>query len=106
VTRNTDRPGKFASCEPLPERRAHPIARIRQHTAKAHTGGDDTINLSSARLPLVGGGRGREAALRPSLGQGTLAACHTTETFRRRSGRCVISRRRSPGADEKSILVS
>jgi hypothetical protein len=43
VTRNTDRPGKFASCEPLAERRAHPIARIRQHTAKAHTGGDDTI---------------------------------------------------------------
>src|SRR5476651_647444 len=52
VTRNTDRPGKLASREPLPERRAHPITRIRQHAAKAHTGRDDTIDLSQGYLRL------------------------------------------------------
>ena len=50
MTRNTDRPGKFASCEPLAERRTHPIARIRQHTAKAHTGRDGAIDLHQSHL--------------------------------------------------------
>src|SRR3979409_1979511 len=52
VTRDADRPGKFASCEPLPERRAHPIARIRQPPAKTHTGGDHTIDLRQGDLRL------------------------------------------------------
>src|SRR5262249_34540875 len=40
VPRNTDCPSKFASCEPLTERRAQPITGVRQHAAKAHTGRD------------------------------------------------------------------
>jgi hypothetical protein len=34
VTRNTDCPSQFASCQPLAQRRAQPITGIRQHTAK------------------------------------------------------------------------
>ena len=56
MPRNTDRPSKFASCEPLTERRAQPITGIRQHAAKAHTGRDGTIDL-------------RETLARPTLGK-------------------------------------
>src|ERR1700719_1319534 len=52
VARNTDGPAKFASREPLTEWRAHPIARIRQHAAKAHTGRDDTVDLCQGHLRL------------------------------------------------------
>src|SRR6266481_8411255 len=50
VPRDTDCPGKFASCEPLAERRAQPITGIRQHAAKAHTGRDGTIDLRQSHL--------------------------------------------------------
>src|SRR6516165_2167695 len=50
VPRNTDRPSKFASCEPLTERRAQPITGIRQHAAKAHTGRDGTIDLRQSHF--------------------------------------------------------
>src|ERR1700758_4207006 len=49
---NTDRPGQFASCEPLAERRTYPITGIRQHAAEAHTGRDDTIDLCQSQLRL------------------------------------------------------
>src|SRR5262245_49963841 len=49
---NTDRPGQVASCEPLAERRAHPITGICQHAAKAHTSRDDTIDLHQGHLRL------------------------------------------------------
>src|SRR6266481_6751782 len=48
VPRDTDCSGKFASCEPLAERRAQPITGIRQHAAKAHTSRHDTIDLAKA----------------------------------------------------------
>src|SRR5258708_36189568 len=38
VTRNTDRPGKFASCEPLAERRAPPSTGLCRHPGKTDTG--------------------------------------------------------------------
>ena len=52
MARNADRPGKFASREPLAERRAQPITGIRQHAAKAHTGRDGTIDLRQSHLRL------------------------------------------------------
>src|ERR1700719_628938 len=50
VARNTDGPAKFASREPLTERRAQPITGIRQHAAKAHTGRDGTIDLRQSHF--------------------------------------------------------
>ena len=52
MTGNADRPGQFASCKPLAERRAQPITGIRQHAAKAHAGRDDTIDLCQSHLRL------------------------------------------------------
>src|SRR5262249_19337972 len=49
---DTDGPGKFASRKPLTKRRAHPIAGIRQHTAKAHTCCDDAVELLQGHLRL------------------------------------------------------
>ena len=50
VPRDADRPGKFASCEPLAERRAQPITGIRQDAAKAHTGRHGTIDFRQSHL--------------------------------------------------------
>src|SRR5262245_14423436 len=47
---NTDRPGQFASCEPLAERRTQPITGVRYDAAKAHTGCDGTIDLRQSHL--------------------------------------------------------
>ena len=50
VTRNTYGPGKFANCERMAERRTLPVTGIRQHTAKAHTGCEYTIELRHSHL--------------------------------------------------------
>ena len=52
MPRNADRPGQFASGEPLTERCAQPITGIRQHATEAHTGGDYTIDLRKSHLWL------------------------------------------------------
>src|ERR1700688_5203115 len=52
VTRDTDGPGEAACRAPLTERRAEAVTGIRQHTAKAHTGGDDAVDLRQGDLWL------------------------------------------------------
>src|SRR5215510_4937166 len=52
VPRNTDRPSKLASREPLAERRAQPIPGIRQHAAETYTGRDRPIDLHQSDLRL------------------------------------------------------
>jgi hypothetical protein len=50
VTRDADRPGKFASREPLAKQRAQSVTGIRQHTAEVHTGRDNTLDLGERDL--------------------------------------------------------
>src|SRR2546423_6059662 len=52
VPRNTDRPSKLASREPLAERRAQPIPGIRQHAAETYTSRDRPIDLRQRDLRL------------------------------------------------------
>src|SRR5665811_1313066 len=52
VTRNANGPGKFASREPLTERRAHPVTGIRQYTAEVDTGRNDAVNFGQCHLWL------------------------------------------------------
>src|SRR5262245_16673891 len=52
VPRNPDGPGQFASCEPLAERRAHPVTGIREYAAKPYTGRDGTLDLHQSQLRL------------------------------------------------------
>src|SRR4029077_17415814 len=50
VPRDTDCPSKFASCEPLAERRSRPITGVRSDTAKEHTGRDGTTDFRQSHL--------------------------------------------------------
>lgn len=52
VSWDPDRPGQFACCECLAEWSAHPITGVRQHSAKAHTGRDGTVDLHQRQLRL------------------------------------------------------
>src|SRR5437016_6352772 len=52
VPRNTDRPSKLASREPLAERRAQPTPGIRQHAAETYTSRDRPIDLRQSDLRL------------------------------------------------------
>jgi putative tryptophan/tyrosine transport system substrate-binding protein len=75
-------PDKFASCEPLAERRTQPITGIRQHAAKAHTRRDGTIDLRQSHLRFrscrsIFGRNTRSLQPSPALGGEAEILCST-----------------------------
>lgn len=52
VPRNADGPAKATCAQRLPERSGRPVTGITQHTAKAHSGSHDTVDLLDRDLWL------------------------------------------------------